>query len=76
MDDNGGSANCSSGQIMAYINDPDGGFCDWGTPRTECWSVRLPVDYGGEIPPEMLMIDVPEAEKAEPAFINSHYNPG
>lgn len=63
LDDDGGSeANCGSGQIMAYINDPDGRLCDWGIPRTECYGVRLPVDYKGEVPPRMLMVDIPEAE--------------
>lgn len=63
LDDNGGSeSNSGSGQIMAYINDPDGRLCDWGIPRTECYGVRLPFDYDGEVPPQMLMIDVPEAE--------------
>lgn len=61
LDDNGGSdVNSGSGQIMAYINDPKGRLCDWGFPRTECYGVRLPIDYQGEIPPQMLMIDVPE----------------
>lgn len=63
LDDEGGSEpNCGSGQIMAYINDPEGRFCDWGIPRTECHGVRLPYDYKGEIPSQMLLIDVPEAE--------------
>lgn len=63
LDDEGGSeANAGSGQIMAYINDPEGRLCDWGIPRTECYGVRLPSDYKGEVPPQMLMIDVPEAE--------------
>ena len=63
LDDGGGSeANCGSGQIMAYINDPAGRLCDWGIPRTECYGVRLPPDYQGEVPPQMLMMDVPEAE--------------
>ena len=63
LDDNGGSeANSASGQIMAYINDPSGRLCDWGFPRTECYGVRLPIDFNGEIPPQMLMVDVPEDE--------------
>ena len=63
LDDDGGSeSNGGSGQIMAYINDPDGRLCDWGIPRTECYGARLPFDYKGEVPPQMLMIDVPEAE--------------
>lgn len=63
LDDDGGSEpNSGSGQIMAYINDPNGRLCDWGIPRTECHGVSLPFDYKGEVPPQMLMIDVPEAE--------------
>ncbi len=63
LDDDGGSeSNSGSGQLMAYINDPDGRLCDWGIPRTECYGARLPFDYNGEIPSQMLMLDVPEAE--------------
>ena len=63
LDDEGGTeSNSGSGQIMAYMNDPDGRLCDWGIPRTECYGVRLPADYKGEVPPQMLLIDVPEAE--------------
>ncbi|MGX9758918.1 helix-turn-helix transcriptional regulator [Clostridioides difficile] len=63
LDDDGGSeANCGSGQIMAYMNNPDGRLCDWGILRTECWGVRLPFDYKGELPPQMLIVDIPEAE--------------
>lgn len=63
LDDAGGSeANCTSGQIMAYINDPAGRLCDWGIPRVECYGVRLPVDYAGEVPPQMRLMDVPEGE--------------
>ncbi len=63
LDDVGGSeANSGGGQIMAYMNDPDGRLCDWGIPRTECYGVRLPFDYKGEVPPQMLIIDVPKAE--------------
>ena len=63
LDDNGGSeSNSGSGQIMAYIIDPDGRLCSWGIPRAECYGVRLPLDYKGEVPPQMLLIDVPEAE--------------
>lgn len=63
LDDVGGSeVNSGSGQLMAYINDPEGRLCDWGIPRTECYGVRLPVDYQGEVPEQMLMADIPEAE--------------
>lgn len=63
LDDEGGSeANCAGGQIMAYMNDPNGRLCDWGILRTECWGVRLPSDYHGNVPPQMVMADIPEAE--------------
>lgn len=63
LDDDGGSeVNSGSGQIMAYMNDPQGRLCDWGIPRTECYGARLPADYSGEVPPQMLLADVPEAE--------------
>lgn len=63
LDDEGGSeANCTSGQVMAYINDPKGRLCDWGIARTECWGARLPQDYHGEIPSPMSLIDIPEGE--------------
>jgi AraC-like DNA-binding protein len=44
-----------SGQIMAHIKEQDG-------KRPECYGVRLPVDYSGEVPPQMLLFDIPEAE--------------
>ena len=47
---------------MAYMNDPDGRLCDWGILRSECWGVRLPPEYKGAVPPQMLMDDIPEAE--------------
>ena len=63
LDDTGGSeVNCGSGQIMAYRNDPDGRLCDWGIPRTECWGVRLPADYQGEVPAPLRLMEVPEGE--------------
>lgn len=62
LDDDGSSQSDSSGQIMAYISDPDGRLCCWDFPRTECYGVRLPFDYKGEVPPQMLLIDVPEAD--------------
>ena len=63
LDDHGGSeCNSGSGQVMAYINDPEGRLCDWGIERTGCYGVRLPMDYKGGVPPQMLMADVPEAE--------------
>ena len=63
IDDRGSNdISSGSGQIMAYINDPSGKpFC-YGTPRAECYGVRLATDYSGEVPEQMLLIDVPEAE--------------
>ena len=51
-----------SGQVMAFINDPAGRICSWGIPLAECYGVRLPLDYDGKIPPQMLLTDVPEGE--------------
>lgn len=63
LDDDGGSeTNSGGGQIMAYMNDPDGRLCNWGIPRTECYGVRLPLDYKGEVPSQMHMMDVLESE--------------
>lgn len=63
LDDDGGSeANSGSGQLMAYLNDPNGRLCDWGFPRIECYGVRLPADYIGEVPKQMILTDIPEAE--------------
>ena len=51
-----------SGQIMGYLNDPAGRICSWGIPLAECYGVRLPADYRGQVPPQMLLMDVPEGE--------------
>lgn len=63
LDDLGeSSADSGSGQIMAYINDPAGRICSWGIPLAECYGVRLPSGYNGNVPSPLLLIDVPEAE--------------
>ena len=63
LDDNGGSeADSGSGQLMAYVNEPTGRICSWGIPLAECYGVRLPADYSGEIPKQMQLMDVPEGE--------------
>ena len=64
LDDLGSSeANSGSGQIMAYIHDPKGRkFECYPVPRAECYGVRVNHDYNGDVPPQMLVIDVPEAE--------------
>lgn len=51
-----------SGHVMAYINDPSGRICSWGIPLAECYGLRLPRDYNGEVPPQMLLSDIPEGD--------------
>jgi len=63
LDDAGGSAaNAGSGQLMAFINEPEGRICSWGIPLAESYGVRLPADYSGDVPAQMLLMDVPEGE--------------
>lgn len=62
LDDHGGNeTNSSSGQLMAYRNDHNGRLCAWGFPRTECYGVRLPCDYDGEVPTPLTLTHIPEA---------------
>lgn len=61
LDDHGGSeCNSSSGQVMAYINDPEGRLCDWGLSGRSVMACAFPW-ITKAVPPQMLM-DVPEAE--------------
>lgn len=63
LDDQGGEGpDSGSGQVMAFINEPSGRVCSWGIPLAEAYGVRLPADYHGEVPPQMLLMDVPEGE--------------
>ncbi len=63
LDDRGSNdLSSGSGQIMAYIHDPKGQPFSYGIPRAECYGVRLALDYDGEVPQQMQLIDVPEAE--------------
>ncbi|MGN0701465.1 MAG: helix-turn-helix domain-containing protein [Oscillospiraceae bacterium] len=63
LDDAGGSeADSGSGQLMAFLNDPAGRICSWGIPLAECYGARLPSDYDGEIPEQMILMDIPEGE--------------
>lgn len=59
LDDDGGEY---VGQVMGYLNDATGRLCDWGYLRTECYGARLPADYRGEVPAQMLLTDIPEGE--------------
>lgn len=61
LDDNGDGAELA-GQIMAYMNDSSGRLCDWGFLRTECYGVRLPADFDGPVPEQMILTDVPEGD--------------
>ncbi len=63
LDDAGGErADASSGQLMAFINEPAGRLCSWGIPLSEAYGVRLPMEYRGEIPPQLQLMEVPEGE--------------
>ena len=63
LDDAGGTEiNASSGQLMAWINAPEGRLCSWGIPLAEAYGVRLPMDYTGPIPAQMRLMEVPEGE--------------
>ncbi|MDE6660953.1 MAG: helix-turn-helix transcriptional regulator, partial [Anaeroplasmataceae bacterium] len=63
LDDNNGSENnSSSGQLMAWINAPEGRICSWGIPLAEGYGARLPKSYNGPIPQNMQLIDVEEGE--------------
>ena len=63
LDDAGGKeANSGSGQVMAFINEPEGRICSWGIPLAEAYGVRLPADYTGPVPEPMQLMDVPEGE--------------
>ncbi len=63
LDDAGGDdADSGSGQLMAYVNEPTGRICSWGIPLAEAYGVRLPMDYDGNVPPQMQLMDVAEGE--------------
>lgn len=63
LDDLGSTENDSgAGQIMGFINEPSGRICSWGIPLAEAYGARLPMDYDGPVPEQMLLMDVPEGE--------------
>ncbi len=63
LDDVGGTGeDASSGQVMAWINEPSGRICSWGIPLAEAYGVRLPADYAGPAPKQMQLMDVQEGE--------------
>ena len=63
LDDVGGDGmDSGSGQVMAFINEPEGRICSWGIPLAESYGVRLPADYDGDVPEQMMLMDVPEGE--------------
>lgn len=63
LDDEGGTENDSgSGQLMAFLNAPEGRICSWGLPLAECYGVRLPSDWSGTVPEQMILSDIPEGE--------------
>ncbi len=63
LDDMGGTqADSGSGQIMAFLNEPAGRICSWGIPLAECYGARLPLNYDGEVPPQMLLTEIPEGD--------------
>lgn len=63
LDDFGGDEyDASSGQLMAYINEPTGRLCSWGIPLAEAYGIRLPADYAGDVPAPLQLMDVPEGE--------------
>ncbi len=63
LDDLGsGDISSGSGQIMGFLNAPEGRICSWGIPLAECYGVRLPADHDGPVPEQMLLTDVPEGD--------------
>lgn len=58
----GKEADSGSGQIMTFIHEPTGRICSWGIPLAEAYGVRLPQNYHGEVPEQMMLMDIPEGE--------------
>lgn len=63
LDDSGGREQDSgSGQVMGFINAPEGRICSWGIPLAEAYGVRLPADWDGEVPAHLQIMDVSEGD--------------
>ncbi len=63
LDDCGAETeDAGGGQLMGFINAPEGRVCSWGIPLAEAYGVRLPADYDGPVPAQMQLMDVPEGE--------------
>ena len=64
LDDMGsGDISSGAGQIMAYEAAEDGGrFPCYPVPRYECYGCRVPADYDGPVPENMMIRDVPAGE--------------
>jgi len=63
LDDMGDNTmDSGSGQIMGFLNAPEGRICSWGIPLAECYGVRLPIGYSGPVPEQMILTDVEEGE--------------
>lgn len=60
--DSVGDKDSSCGHVMAFLNHPAGRICSWGIPLAECYGVRLPADYDGEVPSGMILTDIDEGE--------------
>jgi len=54
--------NAGSRQLMACINKPTGRICSWGIPLAEAYGVRLPKDFSGNVPEQMILMDVPKGK--------------
>lgn len=70
LDGNDSELGQFSGQLMFYLFEEDGRI-------PECYGIRIPVDYNGEIPSQLYCMDVPEGEYvifAHPAFAYDSMN--
>ena len=60
--DDVGSEDSGGGQVMAWINEPEGRICSWGIPLAEAYGVRLSADYAGPASEQMELMDVDEGD--------------